>query len=630
MIINYGKKKMCFLIILAVIVSSMFYSCNKSVSPELIKAYNESDELWYQYKFDEAKTNLEKVLNEDPSYANANRKMAFIEYRYYQNYKKALEYIQRAIKEQPKEVENHIILGDIYFANSQYENAIESYKNVLEIDSKNTKIYYLLAQSYIKINENDLAKKTLEKANSINPFHVKINNALHIEYVKDEEYDKAYNVWKNGNVSESKSLGYFNEWNELYKDAIEDKTAYDHAQLGDIYIELLLYDEAKLELEKALKDYPDDDEISNKLNEINLFVKFRDELKECWYEYYPKRNINGTREEISLRKEVEKIYEQMLVLFPDIDYNSFSFLQWHNYRLNNEIQEKFNVIINCFPIDGYLGCYFGYVVGDSIEEISQWGNKTDIRVTLIKNAVIDVYLNWYLNIDGMGGWSNTALDENGDVIYQNKIMIDSKYTMAYDLWEAATNKSKRDKVIDESQKSDKNLIEKPNLEVFYSSLLNYRFVFKAMDELIEEAKFKYDNEEEIKTYVINHLVYDVYIPLTYLHEGQHAIDAEHYNFQSWELEYRAKMSEPVYGDMQLLDITSQLKQDIGDESTAYGKAHTKIFTDIVNYIYNHKEDYPVIDTSKNIMMQLSKLSGNDLKEISKNIFEQEYPDEKYE
>jgi hypothetical protein len=112
--------------------------------------------------------------------------------------------------------------------------------------------------------------------------------------------------------------------------------------------------------------------------------------------------------------------------------------------------------------------------------------------------------------------------------------------------------------------------------------------------------------------------------------GQHAIDIKYYNFGEWEREYRAMMSEPVYGEMQLLDMTDQLQQDIGDNSTAYGKAHTKIFTDIVNYINDHKSDYHVIDTSKNIMMQLSKLSAEDLKEISKNIFEREYPGQGYE
>jgi hypothetical protein len=165
--------------------------------------------------------------------------------------------------------------------------------------------------------------------------------------------------------------------------------------------------------------------------------------------------------------------------------------------------------------------------------------------------------------------------------------------------------------------------------VFYSPLLNLQLGLKGVDGLIEKAKTKFHTEEEIKSHAISSLAYDQYID-TYLHEGQHAIDAKYYAFAEWEREYRAKMSEPVYGAMPLMDITHQLKPDIGSNSTAYGKAHTKIFTDIVNYINAHKEDYPVIDTNRNIMMQLSKLSSDDIKEISKNVFEQVYPGEKYE
>jgi tetratricopeptide (TPR) repeat protein len=184
-----------------VVFTCTLASCNsKSVSQESIKALNKSEELLYQFKLKEAKANLKEVLNKDPDYADANRKMAFIEYYYYQNYDEALEYMQKALHKQPMKAENYVVSGDIYFADGQYENAIKSYKKALSLDSKNTDIYYSMAQSYIKLNKNAEAKEILEKGNDINPFEVKNNAALHLQYVKDGEYDKAYDVWRIGYV----------------------------------------------------------------------------------------------------------------------------------------------------------------------------------------------------------------------------------------------------------------------------------------------------------------------------------------------------------------------------------------------------------------------------------------------
>lgn len=605
-------------------------SCSKSVSSQSIEAFNKSEGIWYQYKLKEAKTSLEEIMKKDPNYADVSRKLAFIEYYYYQNHNKALEYIQKALKEQPEDAQNHTVSGDIYYAKGQYEKAIASYEKALELDSKNTNIHYSMAQSYLKLSKEEEAMKILEEGNSINPFETKINNVLHLQYVKDGEYDKAYEVWSKGNACDIKPVGYYAECNELYRKTFENNAANSHAQLADMYIKLLLYDEAKLELEKALKDDSNNNNTKKKLNEISLFVKFRDDMSEYFEAYHRRRIINGVIEETYLEEDVENIYKQMMVLFPDIEYNSLNLRDYRKYTLNNEIQKKFHVIIDFFPVDGYFGCYFWYVVNDTNERISHWGKEADMRVIVVKNPVVNSFWSWYHKIDGTGGWSLTAADNSNRLVYISNIALDSKFKMAYDLWEGTTNKEKRKSMLDKAEENDKHLFEKPALEVFYSSFLSLQLQLKAMDELIEEAKTKFDSEEEIKSYVISHLVYDVMVPLTYLHEGQHLIDAAHYKFEPWEREYRAMISEPVYGELQLQDITSHLQPDIGDLSTAYGIAHTKIFTDMIIYISNHKEDYPVIDTNKNIMMQLSKLSSNDIKEIAKNVFEQVYPGQRYE
>ena len=203
--------------------------------------------------------------------------------------------------------------------------------------------------------------------------------------------------------------------------------------------------------------------------------------------------------------------------------------------------------------------------------------------------------------------------------------MDPKYGAVTHRWETVINKEKRNKIIENCKKTDVNLIDKPNLEVFYSSLLNYQFEFKAIDEAIEKGKIEYNSDDEIKASIINLLFDHYYTTSTFIHEGQHALDNLHFDFEQWELEYRAKLTEIVYGEMPFLSLSDLLNRDIGNENLSHGKANTKIFKDIIEHIYKNKDKYPLIDTNKNILMQLTNLDSETIKDIAKQIFKEKYP-----
>lgn len=620
------KTILVIILLLSIILSSCGVKKQHStikISDNSKEKFSKAEELWYQQKLSNAKKFLEEILEEEPKYNEANRKLAFIEYYYYQNYDKAIEIMKDTVKNQPKESVNHSLLGKIYYLNCEYDQAIKSFRKALDLDDNNRDAYYYIAKSYLELSDTKKSKDFLIKLLKVEPFDLKANTLLHLLYVKDQNYEKAYQVWQKSNLDNigDKSLGFYDKWNQLYSITLKVKSGNINYEFGKLYSQLSLYDEAKLEFEKALEQDSDNKGIVRKLDEVSRFINFRDKLKSLYFDYYVKCSLVDESYELdflvtNLMYEEEKIYKEMLELFPDIKYNPIDFSAWY-YSLNDKIQEKFGVIINKYELEGNVGCNFGYVVGDSIEAFSQWGDEAQIRVTLLKNMEINGFVPWYMNMEISGGWSND---------FGTVVVLDSKYYLARELWKEAITIEEQNSKIKEKQNLHKDIYNRPSKEVFYSDLLSYKFMLKDVVDLIDKFKKDFDSQSDLKAFVQEYIAYKGIVPITTHHEAQHDIDMKYYDYERWEKEYRAKLTELVYGEMPFLSLYGFMQLDMKNEETAYGKAHNKIFKDIGNYIYNHKDAYPMIDTTKNILAQLDKLSKDDIRNITISIFEEEYID----
>ena len=379
--LNLIKKQRNYAIFLFLLIVFLSSSCDKTEHLEMESKISEYENLWWQFNLQDAQKLLKEILAENPDYPKANRRMAFIEYYYYENYDKALELIQKAINKEPKEKENYSILGDIYFANCKFNKSIESYNKALELDSTDVDLYYSIAISFLKLNNKTEAKKFLEQAINLNSYHLKANKTLHLLYVENEEYYKAYSIWKIDNliVKGRKPIGNLDKWQSLYEITFFKKVPNFHYEMGKLYAELVLYDEAKLELEKALKIDYENNEIKDKLNEIKLFINFRDDLTEFFISYYHKRIIDGEKAEENILEKLSPIYDEMLILFPDLQKPEEFNEDWF-YDFNSEIEEKFKVNILYGNTNGKFDCHFGYVIGDTLEQISQWGKEAKLRI----------------------------------------------------------------------------------------------------------------------------------------------------------------------------------------------------------------------------------------------------------
>lgn len=168
-------------------------------------------------------------------------------------------------------------------------------------------------------------------------------------------------------------------------------------------------------------------------------------------------------------------------------------------------------------------------------------------------------------------------------------------------------------------------------EIFSSQALVFEMLAKQVNLEAERARAEGTLEDDVMIYVANRFQ-DNYLATTIIvHEGQHALDDNWFSsewFGDWE--YRAKLSELAYGEQQFHALANMHHPGLGTEiNDMHSIANSRIYTEIVRHIYDNAQQFPEIDTTKNIMMQLVALDEEQLRQIAIAIFETSYPEEQY-
>lgn len=611
------KRRLSLLIACLFMGGMILSSCTANTAKEnseLNKKFSECQRLWSQHNLTGAKKTAEDILKEDPGMLPANYMLALMEYHYDKEYDAALLHIQKAIDRDPGKMEFYEMKGDIYFAAGDYKKSIDSYNLTLSKDKSSSSTYYKLARSYLKLDSRDEAVKFLEEGFKINPYKGDISRTLHSLYIEDEKYSSAYDVWKTYNlVVEGKTpVGYIGEWDSLYKKALKDGK--NHYAMGDLYYKLRLYDEAAIELKKAVEGGVEKDMAQKVLTEVKAFVTFRDDMVEYLDSYYRDTAVIGTSSQQNFYNDLMPIYDKIASIFPNIKKTEgFSKLRFD--EINKSIEEKFGVLITYFPVNRYQDCYFGYVISENVEKVSQWGKEADEKVTIIRDMVSKGFTYWYtLNQSGTGGWTL----KEGEFVY----IFDPQGSIEF--YNRAASDKFRNDMLSENKKLSPNPDEKKALDVYYSQYLSILFQFKYFDSKTQQGKEKGLSGDDLKAYIANLMIDDYYNAQILAHEGQHALDAQFLKIYALP-EYRQKLSEMAYGANQFYCLNQFMTLNLGNTGDAHGKANEQVLKDMVKYICDHKDKYPGVDTNKNILSQMVNLKAEDIKDMATNIFKEQFP-----
>lgn len=637
-------------IILAVTLILSLTSCTSGVSTlktaaeptkESLDIFMEAVVLVNSIKYNDA-----RKLLEDKYYIIKDNDMAlntygFMEFHIFNNYEKAEELYKRAIKLNSENPSHYSGLASIYEAKGKYKKAIgyheiaikstASYEDI-PFNPKLATFYKDIGKCYLKLNNREKAVEALKKACIKNPYSIEANALLHKLYVEDGEYEKAYEVWKKDNLMDDSGDHVYKgllKWDKDYKDAVENKDAMTHLKWGNLYETLILYDEAAVEYKKALAQDQTNDNIKNKIYEIECYLSFRDELQVLLDDYYRQRCINGSKEEITFHKRIKPVYEKIAHLFPQAGSSTGIASIWIG-KLNDEIEKKFSIRIENIKANGsMLGLHFGRIIDASAIHSALWGEEIDLKVVTLKNMTSNGLDNWRYIGGGVGGWSLSrtevvrVIQDNG---YENGIRLASIYNE--DAREDFIKEFLGDYIREEKEE------ERQPLELFFSPEILMHFITKQTTTEVKEARAQGIPEKELQAYLFNKMEKDFSIKTCiFVHESQHSIDsAIGFNFK-WmgENEYRPKLSELAYGSMAFMSLSQFYNPSIGvKDNNTHTLANTQVIKDIVQYIYDNNDKFPQIDVKKNILAQLTKLSDDELKGIAIEVFQKSYPNEKYQ
>ncbi len=173
------------------------------------------------------------------------------------NLDKAIEYLNYAIKINPRDPKAYLSLSSIYQKAGKSEKSKEALKKVLELDPENKQaLYYLGLMEEVEGN-TDRAKEYLEKLVSLDSSNARAYFELGVIYFKKNNYEKAYenfiksanldttnaNAWLNAGVS-ALNLKKYDEAISAFEKYVSykpnDKTVW--ISLGEAYFEKAVKD----------------------------------------------------------------------------------------------------------------------------------------------------------------------------------------------------------------------------------------------------------------------------------------------------------------------------------------------------------------------------------------------------
>jgi len=182
---------------------------------------------------------------------------------------------------QPKNVEIYKGLGIIYLQQKKYNEAQSAYKFALDLDPDDSEAHFYLGSILDELKDRKKAILEFRKAIKLRPDYHEALNYLGYTYVEEgrnlREAEKLIrraleSEPDNGAYVDSLGWLYFKrgKFNEALKELkrasalIEDPVVYDH--LGDAYLKVKDFTNARINWEKSLKLDPDQEKVKEKLN----------------------------------------------------------------------------------------------------------------------------------------------------------------------------------------------------------------------------------------------------------------------------------------------------------------------------------------------------------------------------
>ncbi|HEY0141821.1 MAG TPA: hypothetical protein VGF48_13060 [Thermoanaerobaculia bacterium] len=223
-----------------------------------------------------------------------------------------------------------------------------------------------------------------------------------------------------------------------------------------------------------------------------------------------------------------------------------------------EMGKRFGGYLILGETGGFADTHIAHKVADGALAVEQYGHKATVRFIVLDGVVSNGFQSWRTDgRSGDGGWGTKA------EIYQVRPLYADDPLQE---WMGATDPEARAKYRKEG--------EPPTFEG-----LEKRLRLQYLDRVRAET-----NTGEA---FLARIEADTFHYSIHLHEGRHAIDdASGESYRTWELEYRAKLSQVALANAPRPALASIVGDTIGGDAP-HGKANEKIIRELTAWLKTH-------------------------------------------
>lgn len=575
-----------------------------------------------------------QAVENNPKDSEGYRFLAHLYAHFYQDYATAFNRLNQGIKLEPDDYRSYQLLGDFYTGTGQLSQAIKAYQQALRLKGDDHKVLTSLGEAYLAIGERAKGMQYLRDALTENPLSTRANRRLRYLAVQDGNYRKAFDLWKLDNVIKEYEVPIGTIAEDLFrlKDAVlaveKDPSPANLCALGDSYFQAALHEDALVVYQKILTDQPEH-EAKAKSEILQEYLAVISEYQRISDKIYRQRILED--------KYLPHVHRQMLY---DVLYrlsHLFAELRELGPRATKKTwlsitrfyEEKFRLHIKSFLYykrTQMYGTYAGYLVNERYHLINRDHNQGRLVLREVANDVETSLMSWagrYFDCE-LGGWIAKlggkevyrCTDHFKDLTHCWRAVSDPAFRA---IWEAR---------LDQEVNSGRH----GTADIFYCESLRKvmeirtaEFIFEqvrteAAGNNLKEEFFRRCYEVKMQCSLIMHESSQVLMDTGVRSFIRFYVDAKLSRLGDCEAaaHFRSKLLEIINSETPFMPLSSAMSRDLSADGS-YGRASVRLFEKLVKHILDNSQQYQTIDFSKNILLQLTKLTAADIKAIAKSL-----------
>jgi len=245
----------------------------------------------------------------------------------------------------------------------------------------------------------------------------------------------------------------------------------------------------------------------------------------------------------------------------------------------------------------FIDLHMGHIVVDRQLQIAQYGQTSTVRFIALDAMVSNGFNEWVRDgAAGDGGWATPK------EIYQVRTRYADGPLRKWALLMDPEVRAEHEKKTATETALDRERAKENPIQHFFG--LANRLERQYLERVAAETK--------TRDAFIARVENDAFTSSIVMHEGRHAIDrASGKRYETYELEYRAKLSEIALAPSPRQALQSVLHFDIGGD-TPHGKANEQLAKGLVQWMEAHRDAIAGYDTTLAPLPQVDKLTDEQI------------------